>query len=113
MNLAAIPTLGAYVSTNLAGGGLSPTERAVLENLRWEERVSDERLAHYAQGFADKDISQIDHVKVAHAQYAEAFLEIDVAETGIPDTFGAANLANRWPHIEENLYLLRIEGYRC
>ena len=109
MNLAAISTLDTYVSANLVRPGLSPTERAILENLRWEERVSDERFARYRQGFSGKDVSQIDHVKVAHALYAEAFLEIDVAEPGIPDTFGGANSSNRWPHIEENLYLLRIE----
>lgn len=109
MNLVSIPTLDAYVSAKLVGSGLLSTERAVLENLQWEERVGDERLARYAQGFTNKAISQIDHVKVAYAQYAEAFLEIDVAEPGIPDTFGSDNLSNRWPHIEENLYLLRIE----
>lgn len=109
MNLAAIPTLDAYVSANSTHPGLLPTDRAVLENLQWDERVGDERRARYAQGFTNKDISQIDHVKVAHAQYAEAFLEIDVAEADVPDTFGSANLSNRWPHIEENLYLLRIE----
>lgn len=109
MNLAAIPTLDAFVSARLARPGLSSTEFAILENLHWEERVGDERLTRYAQGFTDKDVSQIDHLKMAHAQYAEAFLEIDVAEIDIPDTFGAANSSNRWPHIEENLYLLRIE----
>lgn len=101
MNLAAIPALSAYISTNLAGGGLSPTERAVLENLQWEERVGDERLARYAQGFTDKDISQINLVKHAHAQYAEAFIEIDVAEADVPDTFGLENLSNRWPPLRK------------
>lgn len=109
MNLAAIPTLYTYVSANLAGAGLSPIERAVLDNLQWEERVGDARLGRFGQGFSGKNISQVDHVKVAHAQYAEAFLEIDVAEPGIPDTFGADNSGNHWPHIEENLYLLRVE----
>lgn len=109
MNLSAMPTLDAYVLAKFAGLGLLSTERAILENLQWEERVGDERLRRYAQGFSGKDVSQIDHVKLAHTQYAEAFLEIDVAEPGIPDTFGADNSSNRWPHIEENLYLLRIE----
>lgn len=109
MNLTAIPTLEAYVVANLTQSDLSPIKRAVLENLQWEERVGDQRLARYAQGFASKNVSQIDHVKQAHVRYAEAFLEIDVAESGIPDTFGTDNLSNCWPHIEENLYLLRIE----
>ena len=109
MNLSAIPTLDKYATVSLAGSGPSPKERAVLENLRWEERVSDERLVRYAQGFTGMDVSQINDVKAAHVRYAEAHLEIDIGEPGIPDTFGSANSSNRWPHIEENLFLLRVE----
>lgn len=109
MNLAAIPTLDQYAAARLAGSGTSQTERAVLENLQWEERVVDQRFARYAQGFAGVGVSQVDHIKAAHARYAEAYLEIDVDESGIPDTFDLANSGNRWPHIEGNLYLLRVE----
>lgn len=109
MNLAAIPALDKYATASLVGAGASPKERAVLENLRWEERVSDERLARYATMFAGIAVTQIDDVKVAHGQYAEAYLEIDIDEPGIPDTFGSANSSNFWRHIEENLFLLRIE----
>jgi hypothetical protein len=48
-------------------------------------------------------------VKAAHVRYAEANLEIDIGESGVPDTFGPDNSSNRWPSIEPNLYLLRIE----
>ncbi|MBI4741049.1 MAG: hypothetical protein HY777_05750 [Betaproteobacteria bacterium] len=109
MNLAAIPTLDKYVTTSLAGTGSSAEERAVLENLRWEERLGDERLVRYAHGFAGVDVSGVDKVKTAHARYAETYLEIDAGDPDIPDTFGSANSSNFWPHIEENLLLLRIE----
>lgn len=109
MNLAAIPALDKYATASLAGSGPFPKERAVLENLRWEERVSDERFARYVTGFTGMAVAQIDDVKAAHVRYAEAYLEFDIDEAGIPDTFGSANLSNRWPHIEENLFLLRIE----
>ena len=109
MNLAAIPTLDKYATASLAGSGPSPKERAVLENLRWEERVSDERFGRYTQALTGIGVSQIEDVKVAHIRYTEAYQEIDIAEPGIPDTFGSANSGNHWPHIEENLFLLRIE----
>ncbi len=109
MILAAIPTLDKYATASLAGSGPFPKERAILENLRWEERVSDERFARYAQGFTGIAVTQIDDVKVAHVRYTETYLELDIDEPGIPDTFGSDNSSNRWPHIEENLYLLRIE----
>ncbi len=109
MNLAAIPTLDKYVTASLAGTGSSAEERAVLENLRWEERLGDERFVRYARGFAGVEVSEIDVVKTAHTRYAETYLEIDADEPDIPDTFGAANSSNFWPHIEENLFLLRIE----
>lgn len=108
MHLSAIPTLDKYVSTCLTDSSLVATERAVLENLQWEERVSIERLGRYAQGFTDS-VSHLDHVKAAHTRYAETHLEIDIDESAIPDTFGSANSSNRWPSIEENLFLLRIE----
>ncbi len=109
MNLAAIPTLDKYATATLAASDRPPKERAVLENLRWEERVGDERLARYAQGFTEIDIPQFDDVKVAHGRYAETFLEIEIDDSRIPDTFDSANSSNRWRHIEENLYLIRIE----
>ena len=37
-------------------------------------------------------------------------MELDFHETAVPDTFGPANVGNHWLHIEENLYLLRIEN---
>lgn len=109
MNLTAIPTLDEYAAVSLAGSGSSPKERAVLENLRWEERVGDQRHANYTKGFAGANISRINDVKAAHGRYAETYLELDIDEPGIPDTFGSVNSDNRWPHIEENLFLLRIE----
>ena len=90
MDLSAIPTLDQFTVDSLANPGLNPNERAVLENLRWEERVGDERFGRYAHGFTGRDISQIDDVKVAHVQYAEEYLELDFHETAVPDTFGPA-----------------------
>ena len=55
MNLAAIPRLDKYATASLAASDLSPEKRAVLENLRWEERVGDERFTRYAQGFTEID----------------------------------------------------------
>ena len=109
MNLAAIPTLDKYATASLAASDISPEERAVLENLRWEERVGDERFARYALGFTGIDIPQIDDLNGAHVRYAEAFLELEIDDSRIPDTFDSANSSNHWRHIEENLYLIRIE----
>lgn len=109
MILAAIPTLDTMSTARLADFSISAAERAILENLRWEERVSGARLARYAQGFTNVNVAKIDDVKSAHVRYAEEYLELDINEPGVPDTFGTSNADNRWTGIEENLYLLRIE----
>lgn len=110
MNLPAIPTLDEYASSRLAGAGLTADERAALENLRWEERVGAERFARYTQSFTGVNVTQIDDVKLAHVRYAETFLELEIDSLAIPDTFNTSNSGNRWSHIEENLFLLRIEN---
>ena len=55
MDLSVIPTLDSFAINRLADPGLASTERAVIENLRWEERVGDERFARYTQGFTGID----------------------------------------------------------
>ena len=109
MNLSAVPTLGDFVSSSLLLPALSDSERAALQNLKWEERISDERVRRYADCYSGSKIFDMGVLRNQHAAYAEQFLELEVGEAGDPDSFVSDNVQNHWAHIEENLFLLRIE----
>ncbi len=109
MQTSRIPTLDTYITTALARTGLSAQERAVIDNLRMEERVGDARLNRYGEVFRGKSITSVDDLYGLQRNYAIQYLEIDPSEADIPDTFAADNAANAWRHIDDRLYLLRME----
>ena len=78
MNLLAVSTLGDYVSSSLLLPALSDSERAVLQNLKWEERISDERMLRYAGCYSGSKIVDMGELRNQHATYAEQFLELEV-----------------------------------
>lgn len=110
MQTSRIPTLDTYITTALARTGLSAQERAVIDNLRMEERVGDARLNRYGEVFRGKSVvTSVDDLYGLQRNYAIQYLEIDPSEADIPDTFAADNAANAWRHIDDRLYLLRME----
>ncbi len=109
MQTSRIPTLDTYITTALARTGLSAQERAVIDNLRMEERVGDARLNRYSEAFGGKSVTSMNDLRGLQENYAIQYLEIDPSEAEIPDTFAPDNAANAWRHIDDRLYLLRIE----
>ncbi|HRD50143.1 MAG: hypothetical protein JNK95_06100 [Candidatus Competibacter sp.] len=74
-----------------------------------EERIGDVRLGRYGEVFRGKSVTSMNDLQGLHGNYAIRHLEIDPSEADIPDTFAADNAANAWRHIDDRLYLLRIE----
>jgi hypothetical protein len=109
MQTSRIPTLDAYIATALARTGSSAQERAVIDNLCMEERVSDVRLDRYSAVFVGEPVTSMNDLRGLQGNYAVQYLEIDPSEVDIPDTFAADNAANAWRHIDDRLYLLRME----
>ena len=109
MQTSRIPTLDTYITTALARTGLSAQERAVIDNLRMEERVGDARLNRYGEVFRGKSVTSVDNLYGLQRNYAIQYLEIDPSEADIPDTFAADNATDAWRHIDDRLYLLRME----
>lgn len=109
MHTSRIPTLDAYITTALVRAGLSVQERAVIDNLRIEERISNVRLNRYSAVFVSELVASMNDLRRLQGNYAIQYLEIDPSEAEIPDTFAPDNAANAWHHIDDRLYLLRME----
>lgn len=112
MDLSTLPGFSAYAGTAYAHLATSAEERAVLENFRLEERISDDRLARYVGAHREPPVADWNSLNTHQQRYARRHQEIDVGEIEAPDTFDLKlNAGNRWPGvIESNLYLLRLES---
>ncbi|MCB1767237.1 MAG: hypothetical protein KDJ22_14470 [Candidatus Competibacteraceae bacterium] len=86
MQTSRIPTLDTYITTALARTGLSVQERAVIDNLRMEERVGDARLNRYGEVFRGESVTSMNDLHGLQGNYAKQYLEIDPNEADIPDT---------------------------
>lgn len=85
MQTSRILTLDTYITTALARTGLSAQERAVIDNLRMEERVGDARLNRYGEVFRGKSVvTSVDDLYGLQRNYAIQYLEIDPSEADIP-----------------------------
>lgn len=115
MDIARLPTISAYASTTLANAAAEPSERARIENLFIEERVSTDGLNLYAPYLDGSPVSGLDDWNSRHTNFTDDHIEIDVSDSLEPWTFRAENGANRLPLVDRRINLIRVEyaGWPC
>lgn len=62
VNTSQVPTLHAYLTAMGGSAGISATDRAIVENFRWEERVGQERLRRYGSPYEGASIGSMGDV---------------------------------------------------
>lgn len=112
MDIAQLPTLSAYAHSKLADAATEPSERARIENLLIEERISADGLNVYRPYLDGLPVSDLDDWNNRHTNFAVEEIEIGATETKEPWTFRAGNEANRLPLVDPRPYLIRVEDAR-
>lgn len=112
MDIALLPTITAYANAMLSDPTTDTSERARIENLLIEERVSASGLNLYGNHLNGSPISDLDDWNDRHKKFVDAEIAIDPLNPYIPWTFRPENAANLLPLVDRRINLVRVEDAR-
>lgn len=106
-----LPAFQALVREVRARPDLPIADRAMLENVVMEERISKDRQTAFAAALGTGPWPDVAAFAAAHKNgYLRERIDLDQGDAAVPDTFDAAlNGGNAWHGIEDNLALYRVE----